>query len=151
MITIKKTHSGNSDFKKLVLELDDDLKTYYKEEKSFYGKLNSIENIKYVVIAYDKDANAVGCGGIKEFSLNEMEIKRMYVPPNYRGIGIASLILNELENWSRDLKYKKCVLETLKEKPYAIAFYKKNGYGVVPNFGEYVNAENSICFEKKIL
>lgn len=149
-IKFKRTDSDNYDFKKLTTELDQDLGIYYKEEASFYSELNNIEKIKHVVVAYDNKDNLVGCGGIKAFSKSEMEIKRMYVPPAYRGNGIATIILNELENWSSELKFQKCILETLKEKPYAIAFYEKNNYQKIPNFGEYVKAKNSICFEKKL-
>ena len=98
---------------------------YYKEEKSCYEELNNIDKIKHLVVAYNEDKNPVGCGGIKEFSKNEVEIKRMYVPPTFRGKGIATIILNKLENWSNELEFEKCILETLKEKPYAIAFYEK--------------------------
>ena len=98
---------------------------YYKEEKSFFEELNNIDKIKHLVVAYNEDKNPVGCRGIKEFSKNEVEIKRMYVPPTFRGKGIATIILNKLENWSNELEFEKCILETLKEKPYAIAFYEK--------------------------
>ncbi|WP_423997531.1 GNAT family N-acetyltransferase [Maribacter sp. IgM3_T14_3] len=150
MITFKRTDSDNTDFQKLVKELDVDLGIYYKEEESFYEELNSIDKIKYTVVAYDENGNPVGCGGIKEFSKSEVEIKRMYVPPTYRGKGIASIVLNELEKWSTELKFEKCILETLKEKPYAIRFYQKNNYKIISNFGEYVKAENSVCFEKEL-
>ncbi len=150
MITVKKTDSENLDFKNLVRELDIDLGVYYKEEESFYEKLNNINKIKHVVIAYVDNTIAVGCGCIKEYSKDEVEIKRMFVSKAYRGKGIASIILNELETWSKKLEYKKCILETLKEKPYAIAFYKKNGYKLTPNFGEYVKAHNSVCFKKDL-
>ncbi|MEP5340016.1 MAG: GNAT family N-acetyltransferase [Algibacter sp.] len=150
MITIKRTNSDDLDFQKLVKELDIDLGVYYKEEKSFYGKLNTIDKIKYAVVAFDEKDNPVGCGGIKAYSKAEMEIKRMYVPSSFRGKGIATLVLKELEHWSSELNFKTCILETLKEKPYTIKFYEKNNYKVIPNFGEYIKAENSICFEKKL-
>ncbi len=148
MIKIKRTNSDNQDFKKLVKELDTDLSNYYKEEKLFYGELNNINHIKHTVIAYDEHQNCIGCGGIKAFSDKEIEIKRMYVLPAYRGKGIASILLKELESWSSELGYQKCILETLKDKPYAIAFYEKNKYKMTPNFGEYIKATNSICFKK---
>ncbi|MDO3694239.1 GNAT family N-acetyltransferase [Wenyingzhuangia sp. chi5] len=147
MIELKRTNSDHSDFKKLVKELDLDLKSFYKEELSFYNELNDIEKIKYVVVAYEQNT-PVGCGGIKEYVKDVVEVKRMYVPPTNRGKGIASMVLTELENWSKELEFKKCVLETLKEKDTAIKFYEKNNYNVIPNFGAYVKAENSICFEK---
>lgn len=150
MIKIKRTNSDNTDFIKLVKELDIDLGIYYKEEESFYGELNNIDKIKHTIVAYNDNNEPIACGGIKEYSLKEIEIKRMYVQPTYRGKGIASIVLNELENWSNELNYEKCILETLKEKPYAIAFYVKNEYKEIPNFGEYVKAKNSVCFEKKL-
>ncbi|MBM1104563.1 GNAT family N-acetyltransferase [Aurantibacter crassamenti] len=147
---IKRTNSDHLDFQNLVAELDVDLGIYYKEEKSFYDKLNTIEKIKYTVIAYDENEKPIGCGGMKAFSKSEAEIKRMYVLQSHRGKGVANLLLNELENWSSELNFKKCILETLKEKPYVIRFYEKNNYKKIPNFGEYVKAENSICFEKEL-
>ena len=72
----------------------------------------------------------------------------MYVPLNKRGQGIASTVLKELEKWAIDLNFKKCLLETGKKQPEAIELYKKSGYRIIPNFGQYANIENSVCFEK---
>ena len=150
MTVLKRTDATNVDFRKLVKELDISLGIYYKEETSFYEVLNTIDDIKHAVVAYDDKNNLIGCGGIKAFSKSQVEIKRMYVVPTFRGKGIATLILHELEEWSTELNFEKCILETLKEKAYAISFYKKNNYSVIPNFGEYAKAENSVCFEKSI-
>jgi len=150
MISIKRTNSNNLDFQKLVKTLDIDLVAYYKEEKQFYGKLNDIDEIKHTVVAYDENNNPIGCGGIKAFSEDEVEVKRMFVPVEFRGKGVAKLVLEALEVWSVELGFKKCILETLKKKPYAIRFYEKNNYHAIPNFGDYVKAENSICFVKNL-
>jgi len=150
LITIKRTDTHNLDFQKLVKALDESLKVYYKEEVSFYDTLNSLKDIEYAVVAYNKKENLVGCGAIKKYSREEAEIKRMFVPSIFRGKGIATQILKELENWSRELNFKKTILETLKEKQYAIQFYKKNEYQEISNFGNYITAENSICFAKQL-
>ena len=150
MITTVRTNSDNLDFIKLVEALDLDLEVYYKDESPFYKELNTIDKIQFIVVAYNEKQEPVGCGGIKEYFENCIEIKRMYVPLAYRGRGVATQILNELEIWSKELNYQKCILQTLKNKPYAIAFYKKNHYKEMPNFGEYINAQNSICFEKQL-
>lgn len=151
MTVIKRTITSNPDFKRLVKELDESLGVYYKEEVSFYETLNSLSEIKHAVVAYDKEGKPVGCGAFKKYTTKEIEIKRMYVVSSERGKGIATLILYELEKWGMELNCNKALLETLKEKPYAIAFYKKNGYKVTSNFGDYISAENSICFEKQML
>jgi len=147
MINCTRTNSENEDFRKLVRELDEDLKTRDGEDNAFYAQFNKIDKLKNVIVAYDEKI-PVGCGAIKEFSPDSMEIKRMYVLSNRRGQGIASFILEQLEAWTIELKYKKCVLETGKRQPEAIALYKKSGYDITPNFGQYINVENSVCFEK---
>ena len=147
MINCTRTNSENKYFHKLVKELDEDLKNRDGEDHSFYSQFNKIDKIKYVIIAYDNEI-PVGCGAIKEYSQDTMEVKRMYVPLNRRGQGIASTILKELEQWTIELNYKKCLLETGKRQPEAIALYKKSGYKIIPNFGQYKNLENSVCFEK---
>jgi GNAT superfamily N-acetyltransferase len=147
MINCIRTNSDNEDFKKLVRQLDIDLSIRDGADHSFYAQFNKIDKIKYAIVAFD-DELAVGCGAIKEYSQDFMEVKRMYVLPNRRGQGIATIILKELEQWAFDLKYRKCLLETGKKQPEAIELYKKNEYQIIPNFGQYKNVENSVCFEK---
>jgi GNAT superfamily N-acetyltransferase len=102
-----------------------------------------------VILAYDNEKPA-GCGAIKEHAPNTMEIKRMYVLPAFRKKGIAETILSELEHWARELSYIRCILETGKRQPEAIGLYKKNGYHLIPNYGQYAEKDNSLCFEKQI-
>lgn len=149
MINIKRTDSLDQDFQKLAKELDNDLMIRDGEEHLFYNQFNKIDSIKNVVVAYEK-GQPVGCGAIREFSKDAMEVKRMYVLPAKRGHGVAAALLKELEKWARELNYKSCVLETGKKQPEAIAFYKKNNYKVIPSFGQYLHVENSICFEKEL-
>jgi GNAT superfamily N-acetyltransferase len=74
----------------------------------------------------------------------------MYVPPEQRGKRIASVVLNELENWARELGYKKCILETGEKQPEAIGLYRKNNYSRIKNYGQYAEVESSLCFEKEL-
>ncbi len=149
MITTKRTNSDDKDFQELVRALDIDLKIRDGEQNSFYAQFNKIDMIKHAIVAYGQDI-PVGCGAVKEYSQDTMEVKRMYVLPDKRGQGIASVILNELETWCKELNYKKCVLETGQKQPEAIELYKKNNYKIIANFGQYENVENSVCFEKEL-
>ena len=72
----------------------------------------------------------------------------MFVHPDYRGKGIASKILSELELWASEQNYSEAILETGINQPEAIALYKKSGYLVTQNYGQYANAENSVCMKK---
>lgn len=150
MITTKRTNSANNDFQTLVKALDDDLKTRDGEEHDFYHQFNKIDMIQHTIVAYDGD-EPIGCGAVKEYSPDTMEVKRMYVPPQHRGKGIASIVLKELGNWCREIGYKKCILETGKKQPEAIELYKKNGYHISSNYRQYENLDNSVCFEKALI
>jgi putative acetyltransferase len=147
MITLKRTNSDDLDFQTLVKELDKELAIRDGDDHGFYAQFNKIDSIKYVVLAYE-NVESVGCGAIKEFAEKTMEVKRMFVPLEIRGKGIASLVLQELEKWAGELGYEKCVLETGWKQPEAIRLYKKNGYSQIPNYGQYIGMENSVCFEK---
>ncbi len=144
---IIRTNSENKDFIDLVKLLDADLAQRDGEDHSFYAQFNKIDTIKHAVVLYENDI-PLACGAIKEFDTDSMEIKRMYTLSQNRGKGIASKILSELEKWAKELSYKRCVLETGLKQPEAIALYKKNGYDVIPNYGQYIGVENSKCFEK---
>ena len=150
MVDLLRSNSYNSDFIELVKHLDIDLAQRDGKEHSFYAQFNKIDAIKYVVIAYE-NGQPVGCGAIKEFAPGIMEVKRMYTLPEHRGKQIASQVLSELESWAVELSCTKCVLETGKKQPEAIRMYERNGYKRIPNYGQYVGVENSICFEKNII
>lgn len=149
-IKIIRTDSTHPDFLELVKELDAELAEHNGNEHSFYSQYNKIDRIRQVVVAYEND-KPVSCGAIKEFSKEAMEIKRMYTRPHSRGKGIAVLVLAELEKWAAESGYLKCVLETGKRQPEAIQLYKKSRYKIIPNYGQYIDVENSVCFEKELL
>jgi len=144
-----RTNSSDKDFQSLVIELDKDLKERNGEANDFFAQFNKIDLIKNTVVAYDH-TQPIGCGAMKKFDETSMEIKRMYVPIENRGKGIAGAILVELENWARELGYKKCVLETGDKMLEAIGLYKKSGYEIIPNYGQYLGVETSVCFAKKL-
>jgi len=149
MIKIVRTNSQDPDFVSLVKQLDKELAIRDGDEHAFYHQYNKIDNIKYALLAYENDV-AVGCGAIREFDSNSMEVKRMYTLPEHRGKGIANKILSELEYWTGELGYKTCVLETGKRQPEAIKLYEKHGYKQIANYGQYAEVENSLCFEKTL-
>lgn len=147
MIILRRTDSDDPDFKALVKLLDADLAERDGADHGFYAQFNKIDKIRHAVVCYEND-QPVGCGAIKAFSEEAMEVKRMYVSPDGRKKGIATRVLTELETWANELGYAQCVLETGKRQPEAIALYEKNGYQRTENYGQYVGVENSVCFAK---
>lgn len=149
MINLVRTNSSNEDYWKLVLELDKDLAARDGDDAPFFAQYNKSDDIKYVIVAY-RDNVPVGSGAIKHYEDDVVEVKRMYVPPVYRGKGIAPVVLKELEQWATELNYKKAILETGKKMVEAIRVYEKNGYSLIPNYGQYAGVEESVCFEKAL-
>jgi GNAT superfamily N-acetyltransferase len=149
MQKIIRTDSSHPDFISLVKLLDADLAIRDGSEHAFYAQFNGIDMLKHCVILYENE-KAVSCGAMKEFSPGVMEVKRMYTLPEHRGKGLAVKVLDELEKWAKEISIQKCVLETGKKQPEAIALYEKCGYQRIPNYGQYKGKENSVCFEKEL-
>jgi putative acetyltransferase len=147
MITVTRTDSDDADFQALVKLLDAELARRDGADHGFYAQFNKIDKIRHAVVCYE-NGQLMGCGAVKAFSDEAMEVKRMYVSPDGRKKGIATRVLNELEAWASELGYLRCVLETGKRQPEAIALYEKSGYTRTPNYGQYAGVENSVCFEK---
>ena len=148
-LEIKRTTSKNIDFINLVKDLDAYLKITDGDEHEYYNQFNTIAVLKHVVVAYFNEV-PVGCGAFKDFDAISVEIKRMFVSLDKRGSGIAQKIVTELENWAKELGFQKMVLETGKRQVEAVKFYQKCDYKIIPNYGQYANMENSICFEKTL-
>lgn len=149
MITVTRTTSDNPDFEKLVIELDAFLAILDGEDHAFYAQFNKSSALKNAVIAYEKET-AVGIGAYKEYDSETVEMKRMYTLPEFRGKGIASKILSELELWAKEENYKIAILETGFMQKDAISLYQKLGYVVTENYGQYIGVENSVCMKKTL-
>lgn len=149
MAILKRSNSDDPDFRKLVAFLDQDLKKRDGDDHAFYEQFNKVDAIKHVVIAY-AEHKPVGCGAIKIYDSHTWELKRMFVPSENRGIGIATSVLVELERWARELNCKKLILETGLAQPEAIALYKRNGYCSMPNYDQYEGVGNSVCMSKDL-
>jgi putative acetyltransferase len=150
MLSILRTNTANSDFLALVKQLDAELAIRDGADHPFYDQFNKLDKIKEVVIVY-KAEKALACGAIKPFDETTMEVKRMFVLENYRGRGIAAIILKELEQWTIELGFTKCILETGYNQPEAIRLYLKSGYCKMDNYGQYAGLETSVCFKKHLV
>lgn len=149
MLHLLRTDSAHPDFRALVRLLDEDLAVRDGAEHGFYAQFNKIDAIRHVVLAY-LAGEAVGCGAFKPFDADSVEIKRMYVRSAHRGRGVAQAVLTELETWARELGYAGCVLETGLKQPEAIRLYQKSGYQRIPNYGQYIGVDNSVCMQKTV-
>ncbi len=150
MLTLTRTTSDNPDFRNLIVLLDQNLKENDGDEHAFFAQFNKVDSINEVIVAY-KDGVAAGCGAIKPYTQTIAEVKRMFVHPDFRRQGIAKSILTALEDWAKELNYSSAILETGVKQSEAIALYKRSGYNVIPNYGQYAGVESSICMQKNLI
>lgn len=96
-----------------------------------------------------RDGMAVACGGVARFDDERGEVKRMYVVPEARGLGLGRAILVALEDEARRLGYIALVLETGDRQPEALGLYRSSGYEPMPCYPPYDSRALSLCFEKR--
>jgi putative acetyltransferase len=92
----------------------------------------------------------MGCGALRPYSAEVVEIKRMYVRQSARGRGVGHGILAELERFAAQFGYRSMILETGVRQPEAIALYTGHGFAPIANFSEYADNPLSVCYGKDI-
>lgn len=148
--TITLERADTTDARSLIAELEAELEPFYLRE-SRHGycveKLLAEEVTFFLVRANDTPA---GCGGVKLFGTEYGEIKRMYVRPQFRGLGLAKLMLNHLAGYAQSQGVRLLRLETGIHQRAAVGLYERVGFQRIPPFGEY--EEDPLCrfYEKSV-
>ena len=147
-LSTRRTGGSDEDFRMLVEELDKELWERYPDSQQNYVQWNILPEDVLVILI---EVNAVpgGCGCLRQYDDQSYELKRMFVQKEFRGMGIGKRILTELERWSEERGITRIILETGHNQPEAIALYKKTGYRIIENYGNYVDNEESVCMEKQ--
>lgn len=100
------------------------------------------------LVVYVDDVPAA-CGGWRAHD-PDAEMKRMYVRPSFRGLGLARAVLAELERTAAEAGYERLILESGDRQPEALALYASAGYTPVPRFGTYADAPEAVHLGKKL-
>ena len=83
-------------------------------------------------------------------TIDTAEVKRMYVAPRARGLGLARAMLAHLERTAHEAGARAMVLETGLAQPEAIALYESSGYTRIASFGHYRWSPQNRCFAKSL-
>ena len=143
----------NPDLRALIEHLDVDLKLRYPHENIYGVDFNDpkVKEMTFVVSYFN--GKPVGCGGLRplddlELMTPAMELKRFYVDPECRKMGIATKMLLFLEEKAVAAGYREIRLETGIKQPEAIALYVKHGYRPIDLYGPYIGDPDSLCYGK---
>jgi len=142
----------SADARRLIAALDEHLSSRYPPEQRFGPNLKAEQiaaGLGTFVVAR-ADGRAVGCGALRKLDETTAEVKRMYVEPGLRGLGVAKHVLEHLEEVARGLGVHRLVLETGIYQAEAIGLYRGAGFRPIRCWGEYAEAVTSVCFEKTV-
>ena len=139
-----------ADARMLINELEQHLAPYYPATSRHGYSVEKLikQGVAFFVIRVDDIPS--GCGGVQLFGMEYGELKRMFVRPQFRGLGLAKLMLEHLEQYTRDHDIKILRLETGIHQKEAIGLYERVGFQSIPPFGDYVADPLSRFFEKRI-
>jgi GNAT superfamily N-acetyltransferase len=149
-VTITLERADTADSVTLITELENILAPNYPIE-SRHGL--SVERLIAEAVAFfviRSDGTPAGCGGIKLFGAEYGELKRMYVRPQFRGAGLAKLLIERLAAYACEQGVVLLRLETGIHQKEAIALYERMGFQRIPPFGPYTADPLSMCYEKPI-
>lgn len=141
---------------------DETFHRFYLITEEYYSKIvGGVENrksfipynismsIQDVLIAYIDDL-PVACSGLKKYSEQDIEIKRVWVEPEYRGHHIATDIMEIIEAKARQLGFQRTILQTREIMTDAVELYRKLGYYRINNYPPYHELDGAICFAKDL-
>lgn len=145
------TDGSNPDFIELCHGLDDFLNELVggEENRAAYIPYNKLDDIHDVILAYDGE-NVVGSAGFKKYDDEAAEVKRVFIKEEYRGRGISKELMRLLEDSAREKGYRYLILESGEPLVAAMALYRKIGYEVISNYGQYVDMADSVCMRKEL-
>ncbi len=146
-LKVKRTTALDPDFQLLISHLDHELWNELKEDQATYDQYNKVPDLQTALVMYINE-RPVASGCFKKYDDDTVEIKRMFVKKEFRGKGLSSLILKELEAWAIEQGFGYAILETSIHFVAARTLYNHAGYGVIENYDQYKGLEESVCMKK---
>lgn len=148
--TIAPERPDSADARTLIAELDAHLEPLYPQESRHGYNVEKLLGQAVFFFLIRDNCTPAGCGGIQVFGTEYGELKRMYVRPQFRGLGFGKLMLGHLADFARSRGVGLLRLETGTHQLAAISLYERFGFRRVPPFGEYKDDPVSRCYEKRL-
>ena len=148
--TIVPERPDSADAMLLIAELEEYLTPQYPAESRHGFSVDKLIREKVAFFVMRQDGVPAGCGGVKLFGTDYGEVKRMYVRSQFRGLGLAKLMLQQLADHALRQGVTRLRLETGIYQTEAIGVYERWGFVQIPPFGEYKPDPLSLFYEKQI-
>lgn len=136
--------------RELIEELDAYQSALYPPESNHLLDIETLRQPQMRFFAASDESEVMGIGGCW---LHEgyAEIKRVYVRPKARGLGLAKRLMERIEAEARAAGRLVARLETGIHQPEALGLYRRLGYADCSAFGNYpADDPNSVFMEKRL-
>lgn len=134
-------YAGSLDFDLGYQDFKKELSTIAQQYKEPEGAL---------LLCFIDNAGAVGCAGVRKFSEEIAELKRLYVKPGYRSLKIGKKLLESAIDTAKQLNYKFIRLDTVPGQTKAQELYHYLGFYEIDPY-RFSPIEGTIYFEKRLV
>lgn len=149
-ITIAAERPDTADAQILIAELEAILAPLYASESRHGYSVEKLLSEQVAFFVLRNNGVPAGCGGIQMYGTEYGELKRMYVRPAFRGLGLGKLLLEHLAAYAKSHGTSVLRLETGIHQHEAIGLYERMGFKRIPAFGSYWDDPVSRCYEKRL-
>ncbi len=150
-VVIAPERRDTADARALIDELEAHLEPQYPRASRHGYSIAQLlaEGVAFFVVRVD--GQPAGCGGVQLYGSAYGELKRMYVRPAFRGLGLGALLIDHLAAYARERGVGLLRLETGIHQHAAIRLYERLGFRPIPPFGAYRPDPLSLYYEKQIV
>jgi DNA-binding MarR family transcriptional regulator/GNAT superfamily N-acetyltransferase len=152
MVRVAVEHPSTTDarwcFEQYFSELDSRFDSGFDPAMSLPADARELTAPAGVLLVARLRGQPVGCGALKFHRKAPAELKRMWIAPSARGVGLGARLLRELEDRARAARVRVIRLETNRALREAIALYRRSGYAEVERFNDEPYAHH--WFEKRL-
>lgn len=152
-IVFRRTDLAAEVSRSLITDLNAELSDLDAEPGANHFRLDPAEVAegRGIFLVVYRHGEPAGCGAFRRIDDEIAELKRMYIAPSARGLGLGRRLVQALEVEARALGVRRLVLETGFRQVAALALYRKTGFEPIPLFGEYcLTPATSICLGKDL-
>jgi putative acetyltransferase len=122
----------------------------YPPESAHLLDVTELEKPGVTVFVARSEGDVVGMAALVDRGDATAELKRMFVVPSARGLGVGAGLLASVDAHAVATGIRTVQLETGPLQDVAIRLYQRGGYSLIPSFGKYVGDPNSVCYEKAL-
>jgi putative acetyltransferase len=149
-VTITRESPRRAEISRLVEELDEYLGALYPAESNHLLDIETLARPEIRFFVARLDGEALGCGALRIDPTGHGEVKRIYVSPRGRGLGLGRRLIAAIETQARGEGLTCLRLETGIHQPEALGLFRAAGFVEIPPFGDYGPDPLSVFMEKRL-